>query len=130
MVCDIANLLNADPLAILTQQLLGNLITLLNGVLSSLNNAVVVPSLGAAPIIQRTCSVLDLAVGPLHLELLGLIVDLDDCSNGPVTVTITAVTGQGNLLGNLLCQLVGGGQINLGATLQNIINQLLGLLNL
>ncbi|MFL6596652.1 MAG: hypothetical protein ACJ8KF_01640 [Chthoniobacterales bacterium] len=38
------------------------------------------------------------------------------------------MTRQGNLLGNLLCQLLGGGLINLGATLQQIVNQIVGLL--
>jgi hypothetical protein len=68
-----------------------------------------------------------LELGPLALNLLGLEVILDNCSAGPVIVDITGETGLGNLLGNLLCELLGGG-INLGATLQGILNALTGLL--
>ena len=46
-------------------------------------------------------------MGPLNLNLLGLGVHLDNCSNGPVTVTVSAVSGPGNLLGNLLTDLSG-----------------------
>jgi hypothetical protein len=48
------------------------------------------------------CSVLDLTLGPLHLDLLGLVVDLNQ-----VHLTITAERGPGNLLGNLLCAVTG-----------------------
>ena len=47
------------------------------------------------------CDVLNLDLGPLHLDLLGLVVDL-----APVILDITAVPGPGNLLGNLLCAVV------------------------
>ncbi|GAA4605609.1 hypothetical protein BJY16_005458 [Actinoplanes octamycinicus] len=45
-----------------------------------------------------TCQVLNLVLGPLHLDLLGLVVDLNQ-----VHLLITAVQAPGNLLGNLLC---------------------------
>jgi hypothetical protein len=45
-----------------------------------------------------TCPILNLVLGPLHLNLLGLHVDLNQ-----VVLNITAVSGSGNLLGNLLC---------------------------
>jgi len=51
------------------------------------------------------CPILHLELGPVNLNLLGLLVQLDNCNNGPVTVDITAVPGPGNLLGNLLCGL-------------------------
>jgi hypothetical protein len=57
----------------------------------------------------KTCSVLNLTLGPLHLALLGLIVDLNQ-----VNLTITA-DSNGGLLGSLLCGLAGGGGI-LGTT--------------
>jgi hypothetical protein len=44
------------------------------------------------------------ALGPINLNLLGLVVELDNCANGPVTVDITAIPG-GGLLGDLLCSL-------------------------
>jgi hypothetical protein len=49
------------------------------------------------------CDILNLDLGPIHLDLLGLVVDLDNCEGGPVEVDITAESGSGNLLGNLLC---------------------------
>ena len=54
------------------------------------------------PAAQASCGILDLVLGPLHLDLLGLVVDLNQ-----VILDITAVTGAGNLLGNLLCAVVG-----------------------
>ena len=49
-----------------------------------------------------TTSILHLSLGPVNLNLLGLNVKLDNCKNGPVTVNVSAVSGPGNLLGNLL----------------------------
>jgi hypothetical protein len=46
-----------------------------------------------------TCPVLDLVLGPLHLDLLGLVVDLNQ-----VHLTVTATQG-GGILGNLFCSL-------------------------
>ena len=50
------------------------------------------------------CNVLDLTLGPLDLNLLGLIVHLDT-----VHLTITA-DSEGGILGQLLCGLAGGGR--------------------
>lgn len=44
------------------------------------------------------CTILTLNLGPLHLDVLGLVIDL-----APVNLDITAVPGAGNLLGKLLC---------------------------
>ena len=49
-------------------------------------------------IAAATCQVLNLVLGPLHLDLLGLVIDLNQ-----VHLVITAVQAPGNLLGNLLC---------------------------
>lgn len=49
-----------------------------------------------------TCDVLNLVLGPLHLDLLGLVIDLNQ-----VVLNITAEQGPGNLLGNLLCAVAG-----------------------
>src|SRR4051794_3996608 len=46
------------------------------------------------------CSILNLVLGPLHLNLLGLVIDLNQ-----VILNITGVTGA--LLGDLLCALAG-----------------------
>jgi hypothetical protein len=48
------------------------------------------------------CEILDLDLGPIHLDLLGLVIDLDE-----VHLDIVAEAGPGNLLGNLLCAVVG-----------------------
>jgi hypothetical protein len=48
-----------------------------------------------------TCDVLNLVLGPLDLNLLGLEVHLNQ-----VLLDIVAATGAGNLLGNLLCTIV------------------------
>ena len=50
----------------------------------------------------NTCPVLDLTLGPLDLNLLGLVVQLNR-----VRLTITAIRG-GGLLGDLFCGLAGG----------------------
>jgi hypothetical protein len=76
---------------------------------------------------QPTCPILDLDIGAIHLDLLGLVVDL-----APVHLNINAVSGPGNLLGNLLCAVanllngVGGGGI--GAAITNLLNQINALL--
>jgi hypothetical protein len=63
-------------------------------------------------------------LGPLHLDLLGLVVDLNQ-----VHLTITAVPGAGNLLGNLLCAVAnllnGGGTLG---GLSTLLNQILAIL--
>jgi hypothetical protein len=73
---------------------------------------------------QPTCSILDLDIGAIHLDLLGLVVDLS-----PIHLDITAVQGAGNLLGNLLCAVAnllnGGGPLSgLLASLQTLLNQI------
>ena len=71
---------------------------------------------------SATCSILNLVLGPLHLNLLGLVVNLNQ-----VHLTITAVSGPGNLLGNLLCaiaNLLNGGSPDIGI-LSTLLNRLL-----
>jgi len=73
---------------------------------------------------QGTCQVLKLILGPLHLDLLGLNVDLYGRNKqSPVIVTISAVPGHG-LLGDLLCSLAGGGNITTLASLQGVLRGL------
>ena len=67
------------------------------------------------------CNVLFLDLGPLHLDLLGLTVDLSQ-----VILDVNAVTGPGNLLGNLLCALLG---LLDGIALLTAITQLLEAIN-
>jgi hypothetical protein len=77
--------------------LLSGLAGILNGALSQLT--------AASSVSGASCPILNLSLGPVDLNLLGLNVHLDNCANGPVTLDITAVPGAGNLLGNLLCSL-------------------------
>ena len=106
--------------------LLAGVQDLLNGALGQLTNAVA-GSVQDLPGGGPDCAILNLALGPVDLTLLGLNVHLDDCADGPVTVDITAVRGQ--LLGNLLCGLLHGGGLGIGSTLGDLINGLLGILN-
>jgi hypothetical protein len=77
-----------------------------------------------AAVAQVSCQVLDLVLGPLHLNLLGLVVDLNQ-----VHLTINAQPGPGNLLGNLLCAITHLLDQNPGAgSLAAILNFLLALL--
>lgn len=103
--------------------LLGGIQNLLNTTLGQLLDAVLTDILDGS---GTTCSVLHFELGPLTLNLLGLEVNLDDCDEGPVVVDITAERGAGNLLGNLLCGLLNGGGLNLGDTLQDLLDGLLG----
>ena len=50
----------------------------------------------------RSCSVLSLDLGPINLNLLGLVVRTNE-----IQLRIDAVQGPGNLLGNLLCAITG-----------------------
>ena len=77
-----------------------------------------------------SCDVLNLVLGPLDLNLLGLEVHLKK-----VVLDIVAVTGAGNLLGNLLCAVAGllDGTGGLGALLpqiSQILNSILAILRL
>jgi hypothetical protein len=79
---------------------------------------------GAAQAQPRSCQVLKLVLGPLHLDLLGLVVDLyGKTRSDPVIVTINAQPDKG-LLGQLLCGLAGGGGVTNLAGLQSLLSSL------
>ena len=73
----------------------------------------------------QSCQVLKVVLGPLHLDLLGLVVDLyGKTRQKPVVVTITADPNKG-LLGQILCGLAGGTSgITSVSGLQNLLNTL------
>jgi hypothetical protein len=82
------------------------------------------PQATATPTQPPSCQVLKLVLGPLHLDLLGLVVDLYGKTHAnPVVVTINAIPSQG-LLGQLLCGLAGGGGITTISGLQSLLNSL------
>lgn len=64
---------------------------------------------------QASCDILFLDLGPIFLDVLGLTVDLSE-----IVLDINAVPGSGNLLGNLLCSLVG--LLDGGGLLQQILD--------
>jgi len=75
--------------------------------------------------VAAACDILNLVLGPLDLNLLGLEVHLDT-----VVLDIVAQPGPGNLLGNLLCAVAGllDGAGGFGGIIGNLLNQLVGLL--
>src|SRR4051794_9099081 len=78
----------------------------------------------AAQTQPQSCQVLKLVLGPLHLDLLGLVVDLyGKTRRNPVIVTINAQPSKG-LLGQLLCGLAGGGGVTGLAGLQSLLSSL------
>jgi hypothetical protein len=72
---------------------------------------------------DTSCEILNLVLGPLHLDLLGLVIDLNQ-----VVLNITAVSGAGNLLGNLLCSVAGLLDPGSLGRLVNLLNDILAAL--
>ena len=102
-----------------TGLLTGVVTQVVNGVTTntSIARTVTVP----AAVTNATCDILNLELGPLHLDLLGLVVDLNR-----IVLDITAESGAGNLLGNLLCGVAG--LLDSPGGLARLLNQILGLL--
>lgn len=74
--------------------------------------------------INATCDILHLELGPIDLNLLGLVVHVDK-----IVVDIDAQSGPGNLLGNLLCAVANLLNANGPVSqLVNLLNQILALL--
>ena len=95
---------------------------------------VALPGLSAAAVgsqagvhAQATCQLLNLVLGPIDLNLLGLKLHVDR-----IVINLMAESGPGNLLGNLLCSianLLNGGNL-LGQLTQivSLLNQILAAL--
>lgn len=100
--------------------------TLTGTVTDALGNivAVVNQTVSSAVTATGTCSILDLTIGAIHLDLLGLVVDTN-----VINIDIVAQSGPGKLLGNLLCAvshlLDGGASAN---AIANLLNGILGAL--
>jgi hypothetical protein len=98
-------------------QLTGTLTNTVTGAVQTVSQQLTIPITQAT----GTCQILDLTLGPLDLNLLGLMVHLDQ-----VHLNITAQSGPGNLLGNLLCGIAGLLDQGVPANqLANLLNQLL-----
>ena len=80
--------------------LVGTLTDAAGNVIANILRTVSIPILGDAT--NATCEILHLELGPLDLDLLGLVVHLDR-----IVLDISAEPGAGNLLGNLLCAVAG-----------------------
>ena len=110
---------------LVAQGLLNGTLTKADGTVNSIaGQSVTMPVSGIDP----NCQILNLVLGPLDLNLLGLTIHLNQ-----VVLNITAVPGAGNLLGNLLCDvsnlLNGGGALSTLVTqLQTLLNQILAAL--
>jgi hypothetical protein len=104
---------------LVAQGLLNGTLTKADGSVSSIaGQAVSFPVAGIDP----NCQILNLVLGPLDLNLLGLTIHLNQ-----VVLNITAVPGAGNLLGNLLCDVAN--LLNSGGALSTLLTQLQTLLN-
>lgn len=108
-----------DGVVMAVGTLTGTLTTAAGQVVSVVRN-VLLP----VAITQATCGILHLDLGPLDLNLLGLQVNLSQ-----VVLDITAESGAGNLLGNLLCTVAGlldsGGPLSAVTTALNRILDIL-----
>ena len=101
--------------------LTGTLTNLVTGATQAVSQQLALP-VTAVP--GATCDLLDLTLGPLDLDLLGLVVHLDR-----IVLDLSAAPGAGNLLGNLLCSITNALNASGNLTqIANLLNQLLGLL--
>ena len=97
--------------------LLSGIVTTATGVTTSVVQSVALP----VNVVDTTCAILHLDLGPLSLNLLGLQIDLSR-----IVLDITAQAGAGNLLGNLLCAVAN--LLNDPSGLTRILNSILDLL--
>jgi hypothetical protein len=96
-------------------------LTTASGVVTTITEDVVLPLIGGSAV--GSCQILHLELGPLDLDLLGVVVHLDK-----VVLDVTAESGPGKLLGNLLCGVAHLLDSNAAANaIANILNRLLGL---
>lgn len=101
--------------------LTGTVTDLAGNVTTLTTQAVQVPVAAA----NGTCTILDLTLGPINLNLLGLVVPTNT-----IHLQITAQQGPGNLLGNPLCavaNLLNPGAAPLGS-LAGLLNRTLAIL--
>jgi len=97
--------------------LLSGIVTAADGTTTSVLRTISLP----AVVGNTTCQILHLDLGPLSLNLLGLNIDLSR-----VVLDITAESGAGNLLGNLLCGVAN--LLNDPTGLSRLLNSILDIL--
>ena len=110
---------NVDGVLTATGTLNGTLTTAAGTVIPVVNQVISLPAAATG-----TCTVLTLTLGPLDLNLLGLMVHLNQ-----VVLNVTAQSGPGNLLGNLLCAVAhlldnGGPLSGIAGLLNNLLRHL------
>ena len=116
---DITRFVNQNGVVSAVGTLTGTVTNTVTGVTQTITQDLVLPLLQAT----GSCSILHLELGPLDLNLLGLAVHLDK-----VVLDVSAQSGPGNLLGNLLCGVAHLLDSNGAATaVANLLNNLLGL---
>jgi hypothetical protein len=116
---DITRFVNQNGVVSAVGTLTGTVTNALTGVTQTVTQDLVLPLLQGS----GSCQVLHLELGPLDLNLLGVAVHLDK-----VVLDVTAQSGPGNLLGNLLCGVTHLLDSNGAATaVANLLNNLLGL---
>jgi hypothetical protein len=113
-----------DGQNVLTGTLTGTVTDALGEVVGNFTQEISAPITGGSTPDSQPggCQILNLDLGPLFLDVLGLQIDLSE-----VNLDITAVPGAGNLLGNLLCAVAGlldgpGNPLN---AITNLLNRLL-----
>jgi hypothetical protein len=102
---------------VMAQGLLTGTVSTAAGVIGTVARTVSLP----VTIGESTCEILHLDLGPLNLDLLGLQIDLSR-----IVLDITAESGAGNLLGNLLCAVAN--LLNDPSGLTRLLNSILDLL--
>ena len=116
---DITKFVNQNGVVSAVGTLTGTVTNTLTGVTQTITQDLVLPLLQGS----GSCQILHLELGPLDLNLLGVMVHLDK-----VVLDVSAQGGPGNLLGNLLCGVSHLLDSNGAATaLANLLNNLLGL---
>ena len=100
--------------------LTGTLTNTATGQSTQLNQTATVPVQN----MQGSCEILNLTLGPINLNLLGLVIQTNT-----INVRIAAQPGSGNLLGNLLCAVAKLLDSNAAAgAIVNLLNKILGAL--
>lgn len=98
-----------------------NVLNAAGGVLQTVTQAGLAIPVAQSATTQSSCTILTLDTGQITLDLLGLVVNL-----APIHLNITAQSGAGNLLGNLLCSVANllnnGGPVT---QIANLLNQIL-----
>jgi hypothetical protein len=98
-------------------------VTPVGGTASNITRRLIIPVLDVD--VSGSCTILDLTLGPIDLDLLGLVIETNT-----IHLQITAETGPGKLLGNLLCAIASilddGGPLGDLAGLLNNILRILG----